>query len=159
MEHMIITERLRIYPASRAQMEETIAAEEDSELRAAYTQMLQGCLKYPDQWAWYAMWMIEKKDGTHVGDLCFKGLEANGVAEIGYGILEEHQGRGYATEAVKAALGWAFRQPGVTAIEAEADPGNFSSLRILEKCGFAPNGVIGEEGPRFTCIQKKETEL
>jgi RimJ/RimL family protein N-acetyltransferase len=47
--------------------------------------------------------MIEKTDGTHIGDLCFKGLQENGIAEIGYGILEEHQSQGYATEAVQAA--------------------------------------------------------
>ena len=35
------------------------------------------------------MWMIERRDGEHVGDLCFEGLSEEGVAEIGYGIEEE----------------------------------------------------------------------
>ncbi len=117
--------------------------------------MLEGCLEHPDQWDWYAMWMIEKKDGTHIGDLCFKGLEPNGTAEIGYGILEEYQGQGYATEAVRGALNWAFDHPGVTAIEAETEPENKASQRVLEKCGFLPNGVFGKEGPRFT-LQKTD---
>ena len=34
--------------------------------------------------------MIECKDGTPVGDLCFKGLDARGVPEIGYGIAEQY---------------------------------------------------------------------
>ena len=91
---MIQTERLRLYPASREQMEAMIASEADKELRKAYTEMLDSCLRRPDQWDWYAVWMIEQKDGTRVGDLCFKGLREDGVAEIGYGILEEYQGRG-----------------------------------------------------------------
>ena len=94
--------------------------------------------------------MIERKDGTHIGELCFKGLDENGVAEIGYGISEEYRNQGYATEAVKAVLSRAFQDPKVTAIEAETDAENVSSKRVLEKSGFIPNGMIGEEGPRFT---------
>nr|WP_242836145.1 GNAT family N-acetyltransferase [Ruminococcus albus] len=44
---------------------------------------------------------------------------------------------------------WAFSRSEVTAVEAETDPDNTASKRVLEKCGFALNGVIGEEGPRW----------
>ena len=144
------TERLTIYPASREQMEAMIASEQNEELKKAYTEMLDGCLRHPDQLDWYAIWMIEKTDGTHIGDLCFKGLRKDGIAEIGYGILEQHQGQGYATEAVRAACRWAFGHAEVTSLEAETDAGNAASQRVLEKCGFRPNGTIGAEGPRFT---------
>ena len=146
---MIETKRLRIYPANRSQMEAIISSETNAELKAAYSEMLDGCLNNPDQWDWYAIWIIELRNGTHIGDLCFKGLDSNGVAEIGYGILEEYQGQGYATEAVKAALSWAFQNPNVTAIEAETDADNAASKRVLEKCGFIANGIIGKEGPRY----------
>ena len=154
---MIETKRLRIYPAAREQMEAFIAAEADAELKTAYTEMLEGCLRHPDQWNWNAMWIIELRDGTHIGDLCFKGLEANGMAEIGYGILEEYQGQGYATEAVGAAANWALKQPNVACVEAETTPDNRASQRVLDKCGFLPSGTFGEEGPRFfrtACEQK-----
>ena len=147
---MVETERLRIYPASDEQMEAQIAAEKDAELKKAYTEMLDGCMKHPDQREWYAMWMIVLKDGTLIGDLCFKGLSPTGVTEIGYGILPEYQGMGYVTEAVKAVSNWALDRPDVTSVEAETDPGNNASQRVLEKCGFTANGEIGEEGPRFT---------
>ena len=146
---MIKTERLRLYPASREQMEAMIASEQDEELKKAYCEMLEGCLRHPDQWDWYAIWMIEQKDGTRVGDLCFKGLQENGVAEIGYGILEEYRGQGYATEAVQAACRWAFRHTEVKSLEAETEAGNAASQRVLEKSGFHPNGTAGAEGPRF----------
>ena len=99
--------------------------------------------------------MIEKTDGTHIGDLCFKGLRENGIAEIGYGILEAYQGQGYATEAVRAACRWAFGHTEVKMLEAETDAGNTASQRVLQKCGFRPNGTFGEEGPRFSLAPVK----
>ena len=146
---MIETNRLKIYAASQENMEAFIEAQTVEILKSAYTEMLNGCLANPDQWDWYAIWMIELKDGTHIGELCFKGLSADGIAEIGYGISEEYQNKGYATEAVKGVLEWAFSRPEVTAVEAETDPDNTASKKVLEKCGFALNGVIGEEGPRW----------
>lgn len=146
---MIETERLKIYVASRDAMEKLIELQTDEVLKAAYTEMLDGCLKHPDQWEWYAVWMIERKDGTNVGDLCFKGMGPTGAVEIGYGISEAYEGNGYATEAVAAAVRWAGQQPGVVRVEAETEPGNIASQRVLEKCGFAADGTIGKEGPRF----------
>ncbi len=146
---MLETKRLKIHIAAREEMERFIETQTDADLIQAYKEMLQGCIDHPDQWAWYAIWMIALKDGTHVGDLCFKGLNPDGSVEIGYGILDEYQGRGYASEAVAAAVNWALAQPGVTRVEAETEPDNRASQRVLEKCGFIPTGTMGEEGPRF----------
>ena len=80
---MMETKHLKIYPASREQMETFIAAQSVEVLKEAYTQMLDGCLAHPDQWEWYAIWMIERKDGAHIGELCFKGIDESGSVEIG----------------------------------------------------------------------------
>ena len=143
------TERLIIYTALREEMQEIIDEQNDDMLKKAYREMLQGALDHPDQWEWYAIWIIERKDGAKVGNLCFKGLNGDGSVEIGYGISAEYQGRGYATEAVDAAASWALRQPEVRRVEAETEPDNKASQRVLEKCGFIPAGTTGEEGPRF----------
>ena len=143
------TERLNIRATSREEMSRYIESETDEILRTAYREMLQGCLDHPDEWAWYAIWTIDLKDGTHVGDLSFKGLNANGMVEIGYGVFDGREGRGYATEAVKALTTWALRQPGVLRVEAETAPDNLASQRVLEKCGFVPLGKNGDVGPRF----------
>ena len=150
----IETARLRIRAASREEMEGLIGSEADDALKAAYAEMLSGCLEDPGRWGWHAAWMIELEDGTHVGEACLKGLGPDGVAEIGYGILEGHRGHGYATEAVDALSGWAFRDPSVVALEAEADAGDTASRRVLEKCGFIPTGTIGEEGPRYRSARR-----
>ena len=68
---MIETKRLKMYAASKEQMEHFIAAQSIDVLKAAYTEMLDGCLVHPDQWEWYAIWMVELKDGTHIGESCF----------------------------------------------------------------------------------------
>ena len=135
-------------------MRDFIATQELDVLREAYTEMLNGAIAHPRQRAWYAMWMIELRDGTHIGELCFRGVSPDGAVEIGYGIDERYQDRGYATEAVSAVTAWAAQQGGITRVEAEAEDENIASLRVLEKSGFVPNGERGEEGPRF--VWKKE---
>ena len=140
------TIRLKIYPASQSAMEKFIGEQTVDALKAAYTEMLTGCLEHPEQWEWYAIWFIELKDGTHIGELCFKGLNSNGTVEIGYGILEKYQGKGYATEAVKAISNWAFQESKVFSIEAETDDKNIASKKVLEKCGFVYTGKNGKEG-------------
>ncbi len=143
------TKRLKIHIATREEMTEFIEKQTDDVLKTAYQEMLQGCVDHPEQWEWFAIWMIESRDGIHIGDLSFKGLGSDGSVEIGYGISEEFQGKGFATEAVDAAVNWALGQPDVKRVEAETEPDNRASQRVLEKCGFIPTGVIGEEGPRF----------
>ncbi len=146
---IIETKRLRIHTATQEEMTELIEKQTDDVLKAAYQEMLRGCMDHPRQWEWFTIWSIESRDGTHIGDLSFKGLGSNGSVEIGYGISEEFQGKGFAAEAVDAAVSWALGQPGVKCVEAETEPDNRASQRVLEKCGFLPTGVIGEEGPRF----------
>ena len=143
------TKRLKLYPASQEEMQRFIGTQTDGALVRAYGEMLRGALSHPAQWDWYAIWMIELPDGAHVGELSFKGLGADGSTEIGYGISEAYRGCGYASEAVDAAVHWALRQPGAARVEAETEAGNAASRRVLEKCGFLPSGVMGEEGPRF----------
>ena len=152
---MIQTERLTLHIASDDEMRDFIAAQELDVLREAYTEMLGGALAHPNERAWYAMWMIELRDGTHVGELCFKGVSPDGAVEIGYGIAESYEGHGYATEAVSAVTEWAARQEGIKCVEAEAEEDNLASLRVLEKSGFVPNGERGEEGPRFVWKNKQ----
>ena len=153
---MIETKRLKIYAAAKEQMEAFIAAQSVEVLKAAYTEMLDGCLSHSDQWEWYAIWMIERKDGTHIGELCFKGLSEAGSAEIGYGIAEDYQGCGYATEAVSALVDWALKQPGVSCVTAETEESNIASQRVLQKSGFIPTGKTGEEGSLY--IRKKASK-
>lgn len=150
---MIRTERLHLRPASDDEMKAIIASQSNEILKQAYTEMLSGCLEHPDQRVWYAVWMMELEDGTCVGTLCFKGLDEDGIVELGYGVEPSYEGRGYATEAVSAIAKWASTQEGVKRVEAETEPSNVASQRVLAKSGFVSSGVMGEEGPRFVWVK------
>ncbi len=149
--NIVKTERLTIYPLSDSEMENLIVAELDTDMKQAYTEMLDGCKQNPEQRIWHAIWNMKLNDATgrSVGDLCFKGLDANGRVEIGYGIKKEYEGQGYMTEAVTAMARWASEQVGVKYVEAETDSDNKASQRVLEKSGFRRNGIMGAEGPRY----------
>ncbi|SEG38930.1 Acetyltransferase (GNAT) domain-containing protein [Eubacterium ruminantium] len=60
------------------------------------------------------------------------------------------------TEAVRALTELALSQNKVSRVEAETDPDNLPSKRILANVGFVPTGEVGEKGPRFV-LEKKIT--
>lgn len=77
-----------------------------------------------------------------VGSVVFHGApDLEGAVEVAYGVEEESQGRGYATEAVGASVAWAFAHPSVRVVRATTPPWHLPSKRVLEKCGFAQVGT------------------
>ena len=150
MKTEIKTKRMILRPMSDTEIEALIERTDSEDLRSAYGEMLSGCKSDPENRVWYAPWAMTLKDTQeYVGDLGFKGPVKKHAVEIGYGVLPEYEGQGYTTEAVQAMTQWAFQQKDVVFVEAETEPENKASQRVLEKCGFAPDGTTGEEGPRF----------
>jgi len=78
--------------------------------------------------------------------------DPEGTVVIGYGVLDEYQGLGYATEAVRNLIPVIFRNPEISCILATTYPELHASVRVLEKNGFVlsqrcPGGGEGiEEG-------------
>ena len=64
------------------------------------------------------------------------------TAEMGYYIGEKHWGRGYMTEAVKMACDYVFENTDIIRIYAEPFAYNTASCRVLEKAGFACEGIL-----------------
>lgn len=62
-------------------------------------------------------------------------------AIIGYSLSKNHNGKGYATEAVKLVLDYAFTILKLHRIEAGVMPHNLGSIRVLEKAGFEKEGI------------------
>jgi RimJ/RimL family protein N-acetyltransferase/phospholipid N-methyltransferase len=62
--------------------------------------------------------------------------EISGEIEILFSISDEYQNQGYATEAAKAIIWWAFEQAGQDMLSAIVKPENKASLRVIEKLGF-----------------------
>jgi RimJ/RimL family protein N-acetyltransferase len=61
--------------------------------------------------------------------------------DVGYAILPEQSGKGYATEAALALLGYAKTALGIDAAFGFCDVGNKRSCRVLEKVGMEFKGV------------------
>lgn len=62
-------------------------------------------------------------------------------AVIGYAVDRAHNGLGYATEAVRATLAFAFQELKLHRIQASVMPRNRASIRVLEKSGFRHEGL------------------
>ena len=65
-------------------------------------------------------------------------------AEVGYALRSDHWGRGFASEAVSLAIDWALRTLDLHRVEADIDPRNDASRRVLERLGFRSEGVLRE---------------
>ena len=66
-------------------------------------------------------------------------------ASMGYCYDEAAWGHGYATEAARALLQWAFETLDLNRVQAETDTRNAASARVLEKLGFAREGTLRED--------------
>ena len=103
----------------------------------------------PNPWR-HGFFIIEKASGEIVGGAGFKGEpDAEGMVEIAYGVVSSREGRGYATEAARALIHFAARDPRVRTLRAHTLPEANASTRVLTKCGFVHIGPVvdPEDGP------------
>lgn len=91
-------------------------------------------------------WGVERKeDGLVLGTCTLFNLDpGNAKAELGYGLGSVHWGKGYMGEALSALLDFAFGTLRLRRLEADVDPRNDNSLRILGKLGFQREGLLRE---------------
>ena len=156
----IPTKRMTLTPMSVDELNELIERETDAHMKQAYTEMRDGVLQNPDQALWYTAWrMTLKETGEMLGDLCFHSAPADKTVEIGYGVLEQYRKNGYATEAVRALIDWAFTQTNVYFVRAITDAGNEASEHLLEKLKFNklpldPAAADLEEGQTLWELEK-----
>ncbi len=92
--------------------------------------------KQPEENKWEGL-IIHSDTNTVIGDIGFKsGPNESGEINIGYSILSEYQGKGFATEATIGMVAWGLKQPGVEKIIATCSPDNDASIRVLQKAGL-----------------------
>lgn len=128
------TERLLLLPCTLERFEQ--AMEEGYPAGDHVTSYIAALRKHPGLLGW-GVWLVRHKEtGELVGDIGYKGSpDLIGAVDIGYGFLPQHRGKGYATEAAKALVDWAFRN-GAGRVTAETLPDNHASISVLKKSGF-----------------------
>lgn len=70
--------------------------------------------------------------------------------EIGWRLIPEHNGKGYATEAAKAIIAFAAERVGATYLVAVADPDNVPSQRVMQRLGMTFKAI--EEHYDVPCV-------
>jgi aminoglycoside 6'-N-acetyltransferase len=86
---------------------------------------------------WVQFSVLERETGRLVGDVGLSPADGEpGVMKIGYTIDPASQGRGYATEAVRALVAYAFNTLDADVVRAYASAENLSSHRVAEKAGL-----------------------
>ena len=90
----------------------------------------------------YGQWtLIEKATGEVVGRAGLWNPEGWPGLEVGWVIARQHWGRGFATEAARAAVEFAFAHTGAARLISLIQPDNHRSIRVAEKIGESYEGT------------------
>ncbi|RKF30617.1 GNAT family N-acetyltransferase [Paraburkholderia fungorum] len=149
---LLTTDRLIMRPHTRDDFLESYAMWSDSEViryigGKPFTreEVWARLLRYAGHWAMmgYGYWVVREKDsGRFLGEVGFadyhRDIEPSlmNTPEIGWALDPAVHNRGYATEAVNAALAWADTQWPEGETVCIIAPENQPSLRVAHKCGY-----------------------
>lgn len=134
-------------------------------------------LRYAGHWALlgFGYWAVEEKaTGMFAGEIGFADYKRNidppfdipavsapvprDTPEIGWVLATQFHGKGYATEAVRAAIAWGdehFVHSQTTCI---IHPENLSSIRVAEKCGYRESQLTNYKGhPTMMFVRQRES--
>ncbi len=113
-------------------------------IERAFSASLERIRSDPAKRLWGDRLMIakgERGERLVVGSVIFHGRPDDGIAEVGYGVEERWQCKGYASEATRACVDWALAEAAVTCVTATTPPWHTASIRVLEKSGLTRVGI------------------
>ena len=97
----------------------------------------------------YGMWGVEElATGKLVGRVGFYNPDGWPAFELGWTIGKAWWGKGYASEAAKRCLEYAFEEMGRDHVISLIDPANVNSIRVAERIGETLEGEIDVQGNR-----------
>lgn len=138
----LITDRLVLRPWSAAEITAVLdgprPAHWAEDFPAEGDRVIAGFVaEHPDASGEYGQrQIVERETGLVVGAIGLFWPPSDGALEIGYGVVPSRRGRGYATEATRALVEFAFTAPGVRTVRAGVELSNPGSARVLEKAGL-----------------------
>lgn len=105
----------------------------------------------------YGPWVVEDKATGKLaghGGLWFPDGWAD--VEVGYGIMPEFRGRGYAVEVARRVRDYGHRERGLERLVSYISPDNKASLRVAEKLGAVPDGkFLLSDKPHLVYLHKR----
>ena len=103
--------------------------------------------------------MIEKETGAAVGVGSVEWVAAEpGTAELGWTLLPEYRGKGYATEAGRELMRAAFDSMGADTVIAHCDSRNQPSRNVMERLGMTLREIVPEARPAKRAGEKNGDE-
>jgi RimJ/RimL family protein N-acetyltransferase len=91
-------------------------------------------------------WAITFKDDKKlIGTICLWNIQKeNFRAEVGYALHPDFQGKGIMHEAMRAVLDYGFRIMLLHSVEANVNPNNAASIKLLERNKFVKEAHFKE---------------
>jgi len=140
---MLMGEKVNIRPLERDDLGWFTEWNNDPEYKGSYEPLENNTLEEIKEWfdseKKTESWIITDKQGTPMGQI-ITGPQGD-YHWLGYIIHPEYRGHGYTTEAVKLLVGHLFKTKKIVRIQAECNPENRPSVRVLEKAGFTYEGL------------------
>jgi ribosomal-protein-alanine N-acetyltransferase len=151
------TDRLRLRPFSESDANAMYALHSNARVlrywdSAPWTeparadQFIETSRKMADEGTGVRLAIDLRSDDTFIGWCAFMRWNPEfRSGSIGYVFAENVWGQGYATEALRALLTWAFANLDLNRVQAELDTRNGASQRVLIKLGFVHEGTTRED--------------
>ena len=109
---------------------------------------------FADHWerhGWGVWAVVDRTSGLVAGQCGLNHLPDGSDVEVLYAFAASHWGRGYATEAARAALDHGFGPVGLERIVAVTSPDHVASRRVMERLGMVCEGEREAFGMRMVC--------
>jgi ribosomal-protein-alanine N-acetyltransferase len=154
---MLHTARLRLRPFTSADADALFALHSNARVlrywdsppwteRARAERFIATCRQLAEEGSGARLALERSSDGAFLGWCGLTRFNPDyRSASLGYCLTEAAWGLGYATEAARALLEWAFDTLDLNRVQAEADTRNAASARVLEKLGFLREGTLRED--------------
>lgn len=110
----------------------------------------------------HGLWMLERRDDSaHVGDcgVTWQTAEGRRVLEVGYHIRLAERSKGYATEAARACVKWAFDVLGCDEITSIVHPENVASMAVAARIHVDRRSFDRDGTPHWLYVTTREAWL
>lgn len=111
--------------------------------------LLQGSMEHLERFG-FSLGVVTMRDKAkvvgQVGLYHYNLIMSDPRIELAFVFLPAYWGKGFASEAVKHILAWAWEEEGIDEVVAVVHPENQASQHVLTKCGFRHTDMTTREG-------------